>query len=93
MPPVAVSKTILSTKGQIVVPKVMRDQMRWQAGTRLVLKRTPEGILIAPEQAERVYTVNDIIGILRNDGPLVTIEQMNEAGPKGAAERYMRSRR
>jgi AbrB family looped-hinge helix DNA binding protein len=93
MPQAAITKTTLSTKGQIVVPKAMRDQKRWQAGTRLVLKDTPEGILITPEQAEKIYTVEDIIGILRNDGPRVTIEQMNEAGPKGAVERYQRSLR
>jgi AbrB family looped-hinge helix DNA binding protein len=79
MPQAVLSKTTLSTKGQIVVPKAMRDQKRWQAGTRLVLKDTPEGILITPEQTEKIYTVDDIIGILKYDGPPVTIEQMNEA--------------
>ena len=93
MPQVSLSRTTLSTKGQIVVPKSMRDQKRWQAGTRLVLKDTPEGILITPEQAEKIYTVDDIIGILRHDGPPMTIEKMNEAGPKGAVERYRRSLR
>jgi AbrB family looped-hinge helix DNA binding protein len=79
MPQAALAKTTLSTKGQIVVPKAIRDQKRWQAGTRLVLKDTPEGILITPEQAEKIYTVDDIIGILKYVGPPVTIEQMNEA--------------
>jgi AbrB family looped-hinge helix DNA binding protein len=79
MPQAAFTKTTLSTKGQIVVPKAMRDQKRWQAGTRLVLKDTPEGILITPEQAKKIYTGDDIIGILQYDGPPVTIEQMNEA--------------
>ena len=93
MPQASLSRTTLSTKGQIVVPKSMRDQKRWQAGTRLVLKDTPEGILITPEQAEKIYTIDDIIGILRHDASPVTIEEMNEAGPKGAVERYRRSLR
>jgi AbrB family looped-hinge helix DNA binding protein len=79
MPQAAFTKTTLSTKGQIVAPKAMRDQKRWQAGTRLVLKDTPEGILITPEQAEKIHTGDDIIGILQSDGPPVTIEPMNEA--------------
>lgn len=93
MPATAAITTTLSSKGQMVLPKALRDQKRWQAGTRLVLKDMPDGILITPERAEQTYTVDDIIGILRHDGSLVTIEQMNEAGPKGAIERYQRSLR
>ena len=32
--------TILSTKGQFILPKAIRDQRHWAAGTRLIGSKT-----------------------------------------------------
>jgi AbrB family looped-hinge helix DNA binding protein len=38
--------TVLSTKGQIILPKAIRKQRRWEAGTRLTVEQTEDGILL-----------------------------------------------
>ena len=36
--------TIVSTKGQIILPKAIRLRRRWEAGTRLVVEDTHDGV-------------------------------------------------
>lgn len=36
--------TVVSTKGQVILPKAIRQQHRWEAGTRLVVENTPDGV-------------------------------------------------
>ena len=38
--------TVVSTKGQVILPKAIRQQRRWEAGTRLVVEDTPDGVLL-----------------------------------------------
>ena len=38
--------TTLSTKGQVILPKALRDALDWKPGTRLVVENTPEGVLL-----------------------------------------------
>jgi AbrB family looped-hinge helix DNA binding protein len=33
--------TVISTKGQVILPKKIRRQRRWDAGTRLLVEETP----------------------------------------------------
>jgi AbrB family looped-hinge helix DNA binding protein len=36
--------TTVSTKGQVILPKAIRERRSWAAGTRLVVEETPEGV-------------------------------------------------
>ena len=38
--------TTVSTKGQVVLPKAIRRALHWEAGMRLVVENTPEGVLL-----------------------------------------------
>ncbi len=38
--------TLLSSKGQVIIPKTLRMARRWSAGTRLEVQDTPDGILL-----------------------------------------------
>ena len=38
--------TLLSSKGQVIIPKMLRVARQWSAGTRLEVHDTPEGILL-----------------------------------------------
>ena len=37
-----------STKGQVILPKAIRRLRNWDAGTRLVVEDTPDGVLLKP---------------------------------------------
>src|SRR5271156_6295381 len=38
--------TTVSTKGQIILPKAIRQRRNWAAGTRLVVEDTPDGVVL-----------------------------------------------
>ena len=40
--------TTVSTKGQVILPKAIRERRNWPAGTRLVVEETPDGVLLKP---------------------------------------------
>ena len=40
--------TTVSTKGQIILPKAIRLKREWDAGTRLTVEETPDGVLLKP---------------------------------------------
>ena len=49
MPVSARFSTTVSTKGQIVLPKAIRDELGWTAGTRLIVEKRPAGGLFRRE--------------------------------------------
>ncbi|MBX3485068.1 AbrB/MazE/SpoVT family DNA-binding domain-containing protein [Phenylobacterium sp.] len=78
--------TVISTKGQVILPKAIRDKLRWEAGARLVVKETASGVLITRENPFPPTTLGDVVGRLRYDGPAKTIEAMHEGVVEAAAE-------
>ena len=53
--------TTVSTKGQVILPKSIRAGVGWNAGQRLVVEQTREGVLLragspfAPTRPEEVF--------------------------------------
>lgn len=71
--------TIVSTKGQVILPKAIRDQRHWPAGTRLSVEDTPEGVLLKPVPIFAPTTVDAVFGSLAYAGKAKTIEEMDAA--------------
>ena len=44
----ATAKTKVSTKGQVILPKAIRDKHKWTPGTELNVDETPDGVLLTP---------------------------------------------
>lgn len=72
--------TRLSTKGQVIVPKDIRDRRKWTSGMRLIVEETPEGVLLRPDRLFPPTTIEQVAGSLRSlvKRPL-TLEEMDEA--------------
>jgi AbrB family looped-hinge helix DNA binding protein len=79
--------TTVSTKGQVILPKAIRDQRRWQVGTRLTVEDTPEGVLLKPAPVFPTASVDELFGSLRYEGPAKTIEEMDAAVTEEARRR------
>lgn len=82
----------LTSKGQITIPKAVRDRMGLQAGDVLDFRLNDEGKL---EVALRSSSVLDrVSGILKEyaQDPPPTVEEMNAAIRRRAAEKYGRTR-
>jgi AbrB family looped-hinge helix DNA binding protein len=81
--------TLVSTKGQVILPKAIRDRRRWAAGTRLSVEDTPDGVLLKATPLFPESTVEEVFGSLRHEGPPLSLEDMDAAV---AAEARRRAR-
>jgi antitoxin PrlF len=74
----------LTSKGQVTLPKEIRERLGLTAGSRLDFSIDDNGELRAYPVAT---TALGLAGLLRRPGqPPVTVEQMNEAVEQTAAE-------
>jgi AbrB family looped-hinge helix DNA binding protein len=71
--------TTLSTKGQVILPKAIRQARRWSSGTRLLVEETPDGVLLKPAPAFPATRLEDVFGLLKYEGPAKSIEEMEAA--------------
>jgi AbrB family looped-hinge helix DNA binding protein len=71
--------TTVSTKGQVILPKAIRQQRQWNAGTRLLVEDTPEGVLLRPAALFPATKPKDVFASLPYDGKPKTLGEM-EAG-------------
>jgi AbrB family looped-hinge helix DNA binding protein len=76
--------TVLSSKGQVIIPKPVRAAHHWNPGDRLVVEDTPDGVLLRPAALFKRTTLDDVAGCLKWSGPAKTLEEMEEAIAKGA---------
>lgn len=79
MPSPEQTVTTLSTKGQVILPKGLRDRRQWSPGTRLIVEDTPEGVLLRQAPAFQPTDTASVFGRLRHEGPPVSIEDMDAA--------------
>jgi AbrB family looped-hinge helix DNA binding protein len=86
------AQTTISSKGQVVLPKAIRDKRRWKAGTRLTVEERPDGVLLKPLEKKKKLTIADLRGMLKYDGPAHTIEEMNAGIEAEARRRHARGR-
>jgi len=78
--------TVISTKGQVILPKTIRSQRRWDTGTRLLVEDTPEGVLLKAAPVFSRTRPEDVFASLPHRGAPRTIEDM-EAGIVAEAKR------
>ena len=80
--------TRLSTKGQVIIPKDVRDSRDWRPGMELLVEETEEGILLRPAGRFPRASLNEVAGCLRRSGKKRTMASMH-----GAIEREVMRRR
>lgn len=69
--------TTMSTKGQIVIPKRLRDQWGLVTGSRVKIASTPAGIQITPVAARNAKAVLKGLGLSGYKGKTIAIEDMD----------------
>jgi AbrB family looped-hinge helix DNA binding protein len=69
-------------KGQVILPKAIREKHKWTPGTELNVEATPDGVLLTPARYFAPTKLGDVTGMLRKkvriDHPLST-EEMDAA--------------
>jgi AbrB family looped-hinge helix DNA binding protein len=83
-------KTKVSTKGQVVLPKAIREKRGWGPGAELIVEERPEGVLLRPAPKGAATRIEDVFGRLGPIDRIVSIEEMNEAVLEEARRRWPR---
>lgn len=86
MPPAEKLTTLVSTKGQVILPKAIRAGRHWEAGTRLIVEETAEGVLLRQAPHFARTEPDKVFGSLTAAGAPRTIEEM-DAGILAEAKR------
>lgn len=76
--------TRLSAKGQVVIPKTLRDGRGWEAGTELVVEPTADGLTLRPAHLTRAEAAESLLGCIGYRGPRRSIADMEGAIARGA---------
>jgi len=87
-----IETTRLSSKGQIVVPKSIRDEREWLAGTEFVVEHAKEGILLRPLRPFPRTELKDVAGSLSYHGKRKTLKDMDKAVGAMVRNRHARGR-
>jgi len=85
--------TIVSTHGQVILPKAIRRQRGWQAGTRLIVENTPDGVLLKPAPAFPETKPADVFASLRCRGRPKSVRNMQAGIAAEARRRHSRKSR
>ncbi len=85
--------TTVSTKGQVILPKAIRDRLHWNAGTRLVVEQTADGVLLKATPTTFAPTrPDDVFGCLPYTGQPKSLAQMEAGIALETARRHARGR-
>ena len=77
----------------MILPKAIRDQLRWDAGTRLAVEHTADGVLLKSLTTAFAPThPKDVFGCLPYKGKPKSIEEMRVGIAKEAKRRHTRGR-
>jgi AbrB family looped-hinge helix DNA binding protein len=88
--------TLLSTKGQIVVPKAIRESKGWKAGTEFTVEETPQGLLLRPKRKIKRTTLADLERFTAKHkwkGKPLSLKDMDKAIGEAVLESWARSER
>jgi AbrB family looped-hinge helix DNA binding protein len=86
-------RTRLSSKGQLIIPKEVRDRHGWVAGTELEVVDKGSVVELRPGRCFAPTRIEDVAGMLKYDGPPVSIEDMDRAADEAVRERWERFER
>lgn len=78
--------TTVSTKGQVILPKSVREALHWPPGTKLVVEHAGNSVTLRPAQKANATRLEDVAGCLKYSGPPISIEDMD----RGVAEYFKR---
>jgi AbrB family looped-hinge helix DNA binding protein len=74
----AIARTRLSSKGQVIIPKAVREAHGWQPGVELEVEDQGDAVVLRPANPFPPTTIEEVYGCLKHDGPPISIEEMHE---------------
>lgn len=84
--------TVVSTKGQVILPKSVRTRRGWTPGTELIVEEAADGVLLKAKPVFKATRPAEVYGSLRYEGAPKSVEEMNAAIAAEAKRRHARDR-
>ncbi|MBE9169652.1 AbrB/MazE/SpoVT family DNA-binding domain-containing protein [Pleurocapsales cyanobacterium LEGE 06147] len=78
--------TRMSSKGQVIIPKTLRDAHHWKEGQELIAIDMGDGILLKPKKPFAETTLDNVAGCLKYQGTPKSLEDMEDAMRQGVEE-------
>ena len=75
--------TKLSSKGQITLPKSVRNAHNWPPGTEFMVEAVGGGVLLQPLKPFKPTTLQDVIGSTGYTGKAKSLADMEKAIARG----------
>ncbi len=69
--------TKLSSKGQVIIPKSVREAHRWAAGTEFTIEDTPQGVLLKPKRLFPETRLEEGLGCTGYQGPPLSLDDID----------------
>jgi len=88
---VVMAETRMSSKGQVVIPKQVRESKGWNAGQAFRLVEEGDAVRLEPIPTFSRTSVEEVAGCLAYDGPPIPVEQIH--GGRALRERKRSSER
>lgn len=88
-----VEMTKVSSKGQVIIPKALRDAYHWEAGQELIAIDTGNGMLLKPKEPFPETTLDTVAGCLKYQRLPLSLEAMDDAICKGITQLWQRDHR
>jgi AbrB family looped-hinge helix DNA binding protein len=83
--------THVSTKGQVIIPKSIRDAYQLNAGQELEVEIVTQGILLKIKNKLPKSPLNDLIGCASYQGNAKTLDEMTESIQRGIIAEWGRN--
>jgi len=79
--------TRLSSKGQVILPKAVREANGWRAGIEFIVEQVSDGVLLRPFQPFPPTRIDDVRGISEYRGARKSLNDMERAVEQGVRAR------
>lgn len=66
--------TTMSSKGQIVVPKSLRESLDWPPGAKLKIEKTEKGFSVERLEEFPSRSIEEVLGMFKIDRPISDAE-------------------
>jgi len=80
--------THLSSKGQVIIPKAIREAYQLDAGQELEVEIVTQGILLKIKNKKPKSTLNDLIGCTSYQGNAKTLDEMKQSIQQGVIAKW-----
>lgn len=71
--------TLLSSKGQVIIPKTIRSNHHWRPGTRFVVEDVQGGVLLKPLSSFTATDLQSGLGCVGYTGAPLSLGEMQTA--------------